>query len=296
MTTTRPPVSYESIELTPEQADEWITQFNVHNRNIRDWHTKRIQKSIERGRYMEAGENGVTFDWDGNLAGGQHTLLAVRASGRTVRLRLTRNVDPSVRDVLNDNLKERLSDRLATNGVRNSNTAEGLLRKALFYETVAANSPAHIGGLIGFIHGKYAKGDLMDEWVAYAQPIISTLEATTEWDNRNIWPGNRGAMHFFWWLLVWRTGCNPARVREFYERVSYGLQDPGERDLFIQLKNRFGRFPTADYQVYWLLKAWNAWAKNDVKAVLQSPRDSINPVTGKMVLTNANFPKPYRAR
>ena len=294
--TGRPPVTYESIEMTPELAAEWIEKYNVHNRNLRDWHVKRIQRSIERGRYLEGGENGITFDWDGNLAGGQHTLYAVKAANRTVRMRLTRNVDPAVRDVLNDNLKERLSDRLAANNIRNSVTAEALLRKALFYETVAAASPQHIGGLIGFIHGKYAKGDLMDDWVAYAQPIVSTLEATGEWDNKNIWPGNRGAMHFFWWLLVWRTGCNPTTVKEFYDRVSYGSQDPQERDLFIQLKNRFEKFPTADYQVFWLIKAWNAWARNDMKTILQAPRDSINPMTGKMVLKNINFPKPYKAR
>lgn len=291
-----PPVTYESIEMTPELAEQWIEKYNVHNRNLRTWHVQRIQKSIERGRYLEGGENGITFDWDGNIAGGQHTLYAVKAAGRTVRMRLTRNVDPAVRDVLNDNLKERFSDRLTANGVRNSTVAEGILRKALYYEIIASQSKTHTGGLIGFNRSKWAKGDLMDEWVAYAQPIIGTLEATTQWDNPSIWPGNRGAMHFFYWLLVWRTQCNPETVKEFFDRVAYGSQEPTERDLFNQLKNRFKKYPTADYQVYWLLKAWNAWARNDVKATLQSPRDSINPVTGKMTLVNHNFPKPYKAR
>lgn len=296
MATDHGPVTYESIEMTPELADEWIEKYNVHNRKSRDYHVRRIQRAIERGRYLEGGENGVTFDWDGNIAGGQHTLLAVRAAGRTVRMRLTKNVDPAVRDVLNDGLKEHLADRLTANNVRNSKTAEAVLRKALFYENIATTSPTHTGGLIGSGNAKYAKGDLMDEWVAYAEPIIGTLEATGEWDNKNIWPGNRGAMHFMWWLLVWRTKNNPEKVKEFFNRVAYGSQDETERDLFIQLKNRFKKYPTADYQVYWLLKAWRAWASSDVKEVLQSPRNSINPVTGKMTLVNANFPRPYRQR
>lgn len=293
---THGPVTYESVEMTPQLADEWIEKYNIHNRGVRDWRVKLIVKDIENGRYLEAGENGVTFDWDGNIAAGQHTLYAVRQAGRTVRMRVTRNVDPAVRDVLNDSLKERLADRLAANNVRGSGLAEAILRKALFYEKVALDSPNHTGGLVGFGNQKFSKGDLMNEWIRYAQPITATIEATTEWDSKNIWPGNRGTMHFLWWLLVWRTGCNPERVREFYDRVCYGSQDPNEKILFNRLKVKFREYPATEHQLYFLLKAWRSWVTGENLTILQAPRDSINPATHKMVLTNKHYPKPYKVR
>ena len=191
--TGRPPVTYESIELTPDSPQSGSKSTTCTTGTSATGTSSASNGPSNADATLKAAKTESRSTGTGTW---QEASTAVRGQAATAPSGCgsPATSTPAVRDVLNDNLKERLSDRLAANNIRNSVTAEALLRKALFYETVAAASPQHIGGLIEFIDGKYAKGDLMDDWVAYAQPIVSTLEATGEWDNKNIWPGNRGAI------------------------------------------------------------------------------------------------------
>lgn len=283
-----PPVTHESVDITPDLAAKWVEAYNIHNRDPRDWRVRMLARDMDAGRFPENGENGVTFDWDNNIAGGQHTLLAIIRSGRTVRLRVTRNVDPASRDTMNDALKERLADRLKVAGVRNTTTAESMLRRVVYYN-------AH-RGLTGQTNAKFSKADLMNEWPKYAQPIVDTIATCNPYDNGSIWPGNRGAMHFSYYLLRWYAKSSPDAVKEFFELICYGSQEADEKVLFNRLRVKFREYKDANTQVFWILKAWNAWAKGEKLTVLQAPRDSIDAGTHRMVLANKHYPKIYRAR
>lgn len=165
MTITHPdPVdTYEDI--TPELAAKWLEDFNHHNRPISERRLRPMIDDMLNGRWKVNAEAGITFDWNGDIAGGQHTLTAVARSGVTIRTRVSRGVDPASRATMNDAHKQRFAHDLALAGVaRNTVMEEALLRKVVFWNKVAS---AHkgIGGLAGMFradvprraHGRVAE-------------------------------------------------------------------------------------------------------------------------------------------
>lgn len=284
----KPAVTHVTEEITPEIAARYLERNNL-NRPIRTRRVGELSADMTAGRWKENGEAGVTFDWNGNIAGGQHTLLAVIDSGITIRCRVTRGVEPEARSTMNDSSKQRVSDDLATAGVANAQRAEALLRKALTWDRVAARSGG-LGGLGQWRRARYSRSELLDVWQAYKEGIEQSLAVAGTWHDS--WPatgGNYGALEFMVWLLLVRAGCNETTVREFVNRLVLGSQDPDDR-ILLRVRLKFKRPPnSADYQVYWMIRGWNAWTRGERLAHLQLPAGSDKALPDP-------FPKLQRAR
>lgn len=294
--TTHPPVTTEHTDVTPEIAAKWLEDFNRHNRPIFDYHARDLADDMLSGRYLDTGENGVSFDWDGYICGGQHTLTAIVKSGCTVRIRVSRGVDPAARHVMNDTLKQRFSHDLATMGAtRNGNQMESLTRVALLWDRTAQLHKGR-GGIATYrTAAKYTRSTLTTEWPKYAASVTETMDQTSSWNNSQIWPGNRGAMHFTYWVLRYRFDCSHEAIAEFFGKICYGTENPDERVLFLKLKNKFKENQDKHIQVYWMLRTWNAIQKGEILHKLQAPRDSIDPNSGKMILTDP-YPRALKVR
>jgi hypothetical protein len=293
--TVHDPAWTEHIDITPEQAAKWLADFNRHNRPIFDYHWRDLAEDMKAHRFIDTGENGVRFDWDGYICGGQHTLTAIVQSGMTVRLSVTRNVDPAARSVMNDALKQRFAHDLSTMGVQKwAGQIEALTRAALLWDRTAVQHKGK-GGLATFrTTGKFTRSTLTAEWPKYAVSTIATMEATSEWNNSQTWPGNRGAMQFMYWLLVHRADCNPAAVEDFFNKICFG-SDGEDKIMFLKLRQRFQEDTEKHVQVYWMIKVWNEFQHGNVLTKLQAPKGSINERSGKMILTDP-FPRPVKIR
>jgi hypothetical protein len=289
--TTAPPITHVTETITPTLAEKYLKQ-NVHNRPIREWHVKELENDMLNDNFPENGENGITFDWNHNLAGGQHTLAAIIRSGRTIQLRVTRGIDPAARVTMNDTVKQRFSDDLTITGVRNATFYEPLLKKILYWDNIAADHK-DTGGLAGLRSYRVSRATLSDAWPKYATQINDTMNVTSKWVND--WPANRGVMHFAYWLLIHRTGCNNTTVSDFFEKIKFGSSDEDDKMLFSRLRKKFLESPDATFQVFFLIRTWNAWCKNESLTKLQPPRDAIDPVTRKIHFTDP-FPRVYKAR
>jgi hypothetical protein len=79
-------VTHTTEEITPEMAELFLEANNL-NRPIRLRRVSELAGDMLAGRWKENGEAGVTFDWNGDIAGGQHTLSAVVQSGVSIRCR-----------------------------------------------------------------------------------------------------------------------------------------------------------------------------------------------------------------
>jgi hypothetical protein len=77
--------------VTPEKAAEYL-QKNKVNRDIRKAHVAEIADLISREKW-QLNHQGIAFNKNGDLLDGQHRLLAIIKSGKTVPLRITRNLD-----------------------------------------------------------------------------------------------------------------------------------------------------------------------------------------------------------
>jgi hypothetical protein len=293
--TMRDPVTTEHMDITPELAGKWLEDFNRHNRPIMPWHWRDMAEDMKDHRFIDTGENGIRFDWDGYICGGQHTLTAIVMSGETVHLAVTRNVDPAARQVMNDALKQRFSHDLATMGVsKYASQLEALVRTGLLWDRTALQYRGH-GGLATFrTTGKFTRPTLTNEWPKYAVTTVDTMEQTTAWNSNKVWPGNRGAMQFMYWLLVHRVGCNPAAVGDFFDKICYGSDDPEDRVLFLKLKQKYGEDKDKHVQVYWTIRVWNAFSKGEHLTKLQAPKGSVDE-RGRMILTDP-YPRAVKVR
>jgi hypothetical protein len=296
MTTTHPQVTTEHTEITPELAAKWLEDFNRHNRPIFPWHWRDLAEDMLSGRFLDTGENGVSFDWDGYICGGQHTLTAIVHSGCAVRLRVSRNVDPAARQVMNDTLKQRFAHDLATMGAnRNANQMESLTRVALLWDRTAQIYRGK-GGIATYrTAAKYTRSVLTSEWPKYAASVTETMDSTSPWNNTQVWPGNRGAMQMIYWTLRYRFDCSHEAIAGFFTKICYGTDDLNEGVLFLKLKNKYNENQDKHIQVYWTLRVWNAVHKGETLTKLQAPRDSIDPVTGKMTLADP-YPRALKVR
>lgn len=276
-------VTHVTEEITPELAVKYLEQ-NNRNRPIREPRVRLLARDMQAGRWKENGEAGVTFDWNGDIAGGQHTLTAITRSGVTIRCRVTRGVDPAARDTMNDSFKQQFGDDLHVAGVPSASHAATLLRKAIIW-TTAENTPGSGGGgLARWRTTKFTHSQLAEEWPSYAAGITAAIKDAEPY--REDWPGNNGALQFLCWLLIQHEGCNPETVRDFLARITYGSQ-AGEDKMLVKLRARFFAGERhAEQQVYWLLRVWNAWVKGGQLVKLRLP-------AGR-VITDP-YPKPRKA-
>jgi hypothetical protein len=262
-----PTITYVSEAITPELAQKYLNQ-NKLNRVIRPYHVKQLADDMRRDDFPENGENGVTFDWNGNIAGGQHTLMAIVDSGKTVTLRVTRGVPPEVRHTMNDSLKQRFADDLHAAGVGKSSDSEALLRKVIVWERVAKANKGQ-GGLMGWRGNKPSRAQLASEWPTYAVGIVNAAQAAQQW--HGAWPGNRGAMAMMLWILREKYGFSEVVVNDFFSRVCYGSQD-SDTVMFQKLRSKFVKDDFAPAQVFWMVRVWNAWVGEEYLTKLQEPQ------------------------
>jgi hypothetical protein len=266
-----PTITYVSEKITPELAQKYLDK-NKLNRVIRPYHVKQLADDMRADNFPENGENGVTFDWNGNIAGGQHTLMAIVDSGKTVTLRVTRGVAPEVRYTMNDSLKQRFADDLHASGVGRSSDSEALLRKVMVWERVARENKG-AGGLMGWRGNKPSRAQLATEWPTYAAGIVNASQAAQQW--HNVWPGNRGAMVMMLWVLREKFGFPADVVNDFFSRVAYGSQDT-DAVLFQRLRAKLNKDDSAPSQVFWLVRVWNAWIGDESLTKLQEPKGGIS--------------------
>lgn len=285
---TNPPVTHVTETITPGKAREYL-QNNKRNRPLKEWRVKQLMADMIGGRWHENGEAGITFDWNSDIAGGQHTLEAISRSGISIRCRVTRGVDPDARATMNDSFKQRFSDDLHIAGIPAAGFAEPLLRKILTWDRAAAADPRDTGGLTAWTNQRYSRSQLTDMWPEYAEGITRTLTEVREWRKMD-WPGNIGVLHFIHWLLTTRYPQNPGLVREFIDRLCYGSQQPQDKILIRVAKDKLTTSHKAPEQVYWLCRAWNAWNKHEPLTHLKSPVGGIHDPYPRLVKTSGDQP------
>lgn len=101
----------ERIHVTPELAREWL-QKNTRNRPLSKPYVRELKEDLLTGRWKET-HQGVGFDTNGALVDGQHRLHAIAESGVPAWLPVTRGLDPSVFEVI-DQVRKRTAAQILT--------------------------------------------------------------------------------------------------------------------------------------------------------------------------------------
>lgn len=263
-------VTHVTETITPEIAVAYLER-NNRNRPIRTRRVRELAADMAAGRWKENGEAGITFDFNNDIAGGQHTLSAVAFSGVTIRCRVTRGVEPDVRSTMNDTYKQRFSDDLHVQGVKSSHRTESLLRKIMVWERAAAGNPDGLGGLARWQNARFSRAELAEAWPLYAEGAAAAISGAYAWQEAWTLVGNAGALEFMYWLLAEKNGSNRATVADFFDRMAKGSVEDDDQ-ILTKVRLRMRRKPnTAPYQVYWMCRGWNSWTQDRPLAKMQLP-------------------------
>lgn len=265
--------------LTPAIAKVVIETLNKHNRPIGRKRVNDLREMMLDGKFPETGENGMAFDRDGILAGGQHTAAAI--AGITdpdfkIRLRVTYGVKPSDRTFMNGSMPQRFAHDLSILGLKQAQQLEALERVAILWDRVALTNKG-LGGLATYrTANKDNRITLTEEWPKYAEGLVATMSETSRWNSSDVWPGNRGAMQFTWWVLVHKTGAPVETAVEYFDKITRGSSDEAEGNLFLKLRGKLKESDEKHIQVFWLLKVWSLWVKGEYVTKLQAPRGQVD--------------------
>lgn len=110
------------VDVSPSLAEAWLQTTPDYQRRLRETWVMTLALDMEAGRWRMS-HQGIAFDKFGFLLDGQHRLAAIILSRQTVRMRVTRNVDPDVFPIIDGGLARNLADRTSEAWVSESEVA-----------------------------------------------------------------------------------------------------------------------------------------------------------------------------
>lgn len=138
-----PKITSERVLVTPEIAEEWL-KANKKNRPMYQSTVDRYAQAMVRGEWTLSND-AITFDWDGDLANGQHRLQAVVKTGLAQEFLVLTGVDPEMIDIADSGRKRSLADHLAMRGEKNVLILAGGLMALWEFRRLWAELPVNPG-------------------------------------------------------------------------------------------------------------------------------------------------------
>lgn len=98
----------ELVQITPTMAGEMLKR-NTGNRIVRRKAVEFLMEAIKEGRWKVT-HQGIAFDRDGVLIDGQHRLLAILESGKTLPCFVSEGLDHSAKDAIDIHVRRTMYD------------------------------------------------------------------------------------------------------------------------------------------------------------------------------------------
>lgn len=156
----------EIVNVTPQLAEEFL-RANTRNRNISRTQVKKIRRDIEHGDW-ELTHQGIAFYETGELADGQTRLTAIKESGHTVPVLVTRGIPVVAGSAIDRHRPRSDADSIKIGGLSGwIGRDEISVIKMIAYahqKTSPSYSPARIADL----------GEFLKEQVTFSTLVFST--------------------------------------------------------------------------------------------------------------------------
>lgn len=132
------PLDVSVQDVTPKLAERWLGK-NDRNRHIRQRSVDSYARDMENGQWRLTGE-AIKFSRTGRLLDGQHRLLAVVQSGRTVQMVVVKGLEDKVQEVIDSGAARTVGDALRMRGEGLYSSLAAAARLALLYEIGSIDS------------------------------------------------------------------------------------------------------------------------------------------------------------
>ena len=207
-------------DITPEYAQKILEYKNSNNRTFRKTNLNKLVQTINSNEWKVTNQ-GIAFDCHGNLLDGQHRLMAIVQTGRTIKMIVARNMAPKIFNVIDTGAVRRANDILYIGGcTSNSKTIAAAIKIYLHYQKYPTGSWGR--------GGKSSHNEIFDCF----------KENESSWNNINIFIStsyrkfaffNRGVGIAFYKLLL-DKGYSTEIIESFFTKFSQGsnldIDDP----------------------------------------------------------------------
>lgn len=252
----------EVVTVSPKLAGEWLAA-NKKNRNIAQNTVDLYARDMSAGEWHFTGEP-VKFDASGNLIDGQHRLMAVLRSGKTISFLVVRGLNSDAQALMDSGKKRSAADMLQLHGYANTTLLASTARFGVIIESglrVAGQSVSK-SEIAAYID---ANLDLVDA-VSHANSAIKYL------------PFSPTALAYSWLLL---SRVDSMAAAAFFDSLANnatkGKGDP--RNTLLRRMNSAKRTDERlrpDDQVQFIVRAWNAYRKGADLHILKVRADGGN--------------------
>ena len=252
----------EVVTVSPKLAGEWLAA-NKKNRNIAQNTVDLYARDMSAGEWHFTGEP-VKFDASGNLIDGQHRLMAVLRSGKTISFLVVRGLNSDAQALMDSGKKRSAADMLQLHGYANTTLLASTARFGVIIESglrVAGQSVSK-SEIAAYID---ANLDLVDA-VSHANSAIKYL------------PFSPTALAYSWLLL---SRVDSMAAAAFFDSLANnatkGKGDP--RNTLLRRMNSAKRTDERlrpDDQVQFIVRAWNAHRKGADLHILKVRADGGN--------------------
>jgi hypothetical protein len=130
------------VLVTPEIAAQWLAN-NSHNRNVNQSRVNRYAEDMASGNWRTSTGEFIKIAKDGTLLDGQHRLIGLVKSKRSIYLDVLTDLENDLFEVLDTGKSRNASDILKIAGVKNATTVSGLVSR--FNQFMNTNSKAGTG-------------------------------------------------------------------------------------------------------------------------------------------------------
>ncbi len=261
-------------DITPEYAQKILEYKNSNNRIVRKANLNKLVQSINSDEWQITNQ-GIAFDCEGNLLDGQHRLMAIVKTGKTLKMMVARNMDAKIFNVVDTGTARMASDILHIGGCsHNSKQIAAAIKVYLFYKKYPSGSWTHC-----------IKSTHNEIFACYKQNELS-------WNNINIFISssyrkfaffNKGVGIAFYKLLL-DKGYSTEVIESFYTKFSQGsnldVDDPmlSFRNQLMQKAFRNRGSSTQRFLLNCFIRLFNMHMKGTKKTRFMAPPPDISNV------------------
>ena len=110
-------LTYKIMTVTPSMALDWLSEKNKRNRKISQEKVKIYSDDMKNGRWKATHQNAIAFYKDGNLADGQHRLLAIFNSDVSITMFVYFDLDDDAAFGIDAHRMRKTDDQIAIAGL-----------------------------------------------------------------------------------------------------------------------------------------------------------------------------------
>ncbi len=200
----------EVVNVTPEIAQKLLEK-NTKNRPVKEKHVAFLASEMTRGKWILTGETNVIISKTNLLLDGQHTLLGIVRSGKTVPLFIAYDLEDEAYDYIDTGSSRSSSDLISVNGFKHPQIMSGAIRTVILLEKGIHNREKKYNNITNADILKFAvDNEAISDSTQFAHSVCAK--------NKLITASLVAALHFLF------SKKNPDEADLFFEKFSSGTE------------------------------------------------------------------------